>query len=80
MTPSLKIQRILALISIIGVSYFGLVILLLTFIDGEFNPITEVASDYGVGYFAIAMNLGFFVAGVGFIAFDLSYAREKMQI
>jgi hypothetical membrane protein len=79
MTRSFKIQRILPLIAIIGVSYFGLVILLLTFFDSEFNPITEAASDYGVGHFAIAMNLGFFVAGVGFVAFALSYARQKMQ-
>lgn len=73
------IQRILALVAMIGVSYFGLVILLLTLFDGEFNPITEAASDYGVGHFALAMNMGFFIAGVGFVAFALSYTICKMQ-
>lgn len=76
---SFDTQRILPLVSIVTVSYFGLVILLLTFFDGEFNPITDAASDYGVGHFAIAMNLGFFVAGIGFVAFALSYIGQKMR-
>jgi hypothetical membrane protein len=61
--------RNLARVAIVGVSYFGLTILLLCVFDTEFNPITQAASDYGVGSFALEMNLGFFVGGIGLIAF-----------
>jgi hypothetical membrane protein len=77
-------ERILSLIAIGGVSYFGLVILLLSLFDTDYNPITLAASDYGVGRFAVEMNVGFFVAGIGILAFSianvLQNARPKSKV
>jgi hypothetical membrane protein len=70
-------QRDLALIAVVGVSYFGLTILLLTLFTTDFNPITQAASDYGVGPFAIEMNLGFFVGGIGMIAFASANSLQR---
>jgi hypothetical membrane protein len=72
--------RILSLVSFFGVSYFGLVILLLSLLDTDYNPITQAASDYGVGRFAIEMNLGFFIAGIGMCAFALANVLQKQRI
>lgn len=65
--------------SILAVSYFGLVILALSLFDGDYNPISEAASNYGVGRFAIPMNLGFLVAGIGFIAFSVAYHEIRQD-
>src|SRR5260370_39085028 len=62
-------SRVLAVISILGISYFGLTILLLSLFTTDYNPVSQAASDYGVGRFAIEMNLGFLVGGIGMIAF-----------
>jgi len=51
-----------------GIGYLGLVILLLSLFTTGYSPITQVASDYGVGTYAIEMNAGFLVAGVGTIS------------
>ena len=51
----------LARVGVLGVSYFGLTILLLSLLDPDYNPISQAASDYGVGRFAIKMTLGFLV-------------------
>src|SRR5207253_4748651 len=59
---------------------FGLVILLLSLLDTDYNPITQAASDYGVGRFAIEMNLGFFIAGIGMCAFALANVLQKQRI
>ena len=74
-----KNNRGLALFSIFSIGYFGLVILVLSLFDSDYNPIALPASDYGVGRFALEMNLGFFVAGVGFLAFALANLRQKTQ-
>ena len=60
----------------IGPAYFGLVILVLSIIDTEFNPISQAASDYGIGRFALEMNLGFLLGGIGLIAFAWSIGRK----
>lgn len=70
-------SRALALMAIVGVSYFGLTMLLLTLFTNDYNPITQAASDYGVGPFAAEMNLGFFVGGIGMIAFALANALQR---
>lgn len=44
----------------------------LSLLSTEYNPITQFASDYGVGAFAFEMNSGFFVAGVGVISLALA--------
>src|SRR5438128_4165250 len=72
--------RILSQVSFFGVFYFGLVILLLSLLDTDYNPITQAASDYGVGRFAIEMNLGFFIAGIGMCAFALANVLQKQRI
>jgi len=69
--------RALARVAILGVSYFGLTILLLSILDPDYNPISQAASDYGVGRFAIEMNLGFLVGGIGFIAFAWAVGRKE---
>jgi hypothetical membrane protein len=71
--------KVLPLVAILGTAYFGLVILLLSLLDTDYNPITQVASDYGVGRFAIVMNLGFLIGGIGMCAFALAYATQKAQ-
>jgi hypothetical membrane protein len=68
--------RILAQVAALGVSYFGLTILLLSLIDTDYSPISEAASDYGIGRFAIEMNLGFLIGGIGLIAFAWAIGRR----
>ena len=62
------VARVLAGLSIIGVGYLGLLILALSVTTSEYSPVTQFASDYGVGTYATEMNAGFFVAGLGFIS------------
>ncbi len=62
----------LALLAIAGVAYLGLVILVLSLLTSQYSPVTQVASDYGVGPYAAAMNLGFFVSGLGAISLALA--------
>ncbi len=69
--------RILSLVALAGVAHFGLTILLLSLLTTTYSPITQAASDYGVGPFATEMNLGFFVGGIGIIAFATAMARHK---
>jgi hypothetical membrane protein len=77
MDPSIPDStRTLARVAILGVSYFGLTILLLSLLDPDYNPISQAASDYGVGRFAIEMNLGFLVGGIGLIAFAWAVGRK----
>jgi len=58
-------ETLLASMAMAGVGYLGLVILVLSLFTTEYNPITQVASDYGVGTYALEMNAGFLVAGIG---------------
>jgi len=69
-------MRVLSLVAVIGVSYFGLTILLLSLLTTDYSPISQAASDYGVGRFAIEMNLGFLIGGVGVIGFASSLALQ----
>jgi hypothetical membrane protein len=69
--------RALALVAILGVSYFGLTILLLSLLDPDYSPISQAASDYGVGRFGIEMNLGFLVGGIGLIAFAWAVGQRE---
>ena len=69
-------DTILRLVSIIGVSYFLLTILLLSLFTSDFSAISQAASDYGIGPFAIEMNLGFLVAGIGVITFSTMIAQR----
>jgi hypothetical membrane protein len=71
--------RVLAVLSILGVGYFELVIVALSLIDTEFSPISEAASLYGVGRYAIEMNLGFFVGGIGMISFALALYHQRTK-
>ena len=75
--PGIQVStRALALIAVLGVSYFGLTMLLLSLLDTDYNPISQAASDYGVGRYSIEMNLGFLVGGVGLIAFAWAIGRR----
>ncbi|HEV2137836.1 MAG TPA: DUF998 domain-containing protein [Nitrososphaerales archaeon] len=69
-------ERILAIVGMLGTTYFGLTMLALTLFDGDYSPISQAASDYGVGRFAVEMNLGFFIGGIGLIAFAWAYGRK----
>jgi hypothetical membrane protein len=71
--------RALLIFSILAVSYFGLVILVLSLFDSDYSPVTEAASNYGVGRFGILMNLGFLMAGLGFLAFAIAYRKIKEE-
>ena len=62
------VETLLASLAIVGVGCLGLVILLLSAFTTEYSPITQVASDYGVGAYAAEMNAGFLLAGVGTIS------------
>ena len=73
-------ERIAAIVGILGTLYFGLTILALTLFDGDYNPISQAASDYGVGRFAVEMNLGFFIGGIGLIAFAWALGRIDTNI
>ncbi len=70
-------RRVLALLAILGVGYFELVIVALSLIDTEFSPISEAASLYGVGRYAVEMNLGFLVGGIGMISYALAVHGER---
>jgi hypothetical membrane protein len=65
-------DTLLASLTIAGIGYLGLVILLLSLFTSEYSPITQVASDYGVGTYAVEMNAGFLLAGVGTISLALA--------
>src|SRR5437899_5345828 len=69
--------RILSLVSFFGVFYFGLVILLLSLLTADYNPITQAASDYGVGRFALEMNLGFLIGGIGLVSLALALFLQR---
>lgn len=73
------LRRALCIVALLGVTYLGLVILVLSILSTEYNPITQVASDYGVGPFAPAMNFGFLVAGVGVISLGLAIASSRLR-
>jgi hypothetical membrane protein len=59
---------VLCAAAIVGVGYLGMVILVLSLIPTGYSPVSQVASDYGVGRFAAFMNAGFVAAGVGVVS------------
>ncbi len=46
--------------------------MILSLASNEYNPVTQVASDYGVGAFALEMNSGFLLAGVGVVSLSVA--------
>lgn len=58
-------------IAIAGIGYFGLVMLVLSLFTTQYSPLSQYASDYGVGAYGPEMNSGFFLAGAGFISLAL---------
>lgn len=70
----------LRFVAVVGPSYFALVVFLLSVFDPDYNAITQVASDYGVGRFALVMNSGFLVAGVALIAFAFGFALQSTGV
>jgi hypothetical membrane protein len=67
-----RIRGVLCAVAAAGVAYFGLTMLALSLASTEYNPVSQYASDYGVGAYALEMNLGFFVAGIGFLCLALA--------
>lgn len=61
----------LCALAIVGVGYLGAVILTLSLFSTDYNPVTQVASDYGVGTYGPLMNSGFLLAGIGVISLAL---------
>ena len=70
-------KKIIAVAGALGTTYFGLTILALSLLDADYSPISQAASDYGVGRFALEMNLGFFIGGIGLITFASSIGRKS---
>lgn len=70
------VKGALALVGAAGAAYFGLTILVLSLISTDYSPMSQFASDYGVGRYAAEMNLGFLVGGVGMISFSLANAAK----
>ena len=62
------VRTALCALALAGVAYLGIVILVLSLTWSAYSPISQVASDYGVGAYASWMNSGFFLAGAGVIA------------
>lgn len=73
-------RRVAAVVGASGVAYFGLTILALSIFDGDYSPISQAASEYGVGRFAAEMNLGFLVGGIGFLAFAWAVSKKESVI
>lgn len=64
-------RRALCLLAIGGVGFLGLVILMLSLFWTQYSPISQFASDYGVGAYGPEMNAGFFLAGAGVVSLGL---------
>lgn len=77
--PKKSLQGLARAISVLGVGYFGLTILVLSLLDSDYSPVAQAASDYGVGRFALEMNLGFFLGGMSLIAFAYLLSREAAE-
>ena len=71
------VRRILCAVAAAGVGYFGAVILVLSLETTQYNPVTQFASDYGVGTYGPEMNSGFFLAGAGVIALALTILTSR---
>lgn len=69
----------LCILAIVGVGYFGAIILALSFATGLYNPVTQFASDYGVGVYGPEMNSGFILAGIGVVSLSAAVLSSEMQ-
>jgi hypothetical membrane protein len=67
-------DKIVALIAILGLAYFGLTVLVLHFLPTGYDPVRQFISDYAVGQYALEMELGFFAFGVGVAALAVAIA------
>ena len=65
------VRTALCALSVAGVGYLGSVILALSLFWTQYSPISQFASDYGVGAFGPEMNAGFFLAGAGVVSLAL---------
>lgn len=65
-------QRALALAGLLGTAWFILTVTALHLEPTGYNPVTQTVSDYGVGKFAAAMDLGFFSGGAGLFCIALA--------
>ena len=62
------IRSALLLVAMVGVGYFGAVMLILSLVPTPYSPVSQYASDYGVGAYGPEMNSGFFLAGAGVLS------------
>jgi hypothetical protein len=62
-------------VALVGITYFGLAVIILHFLPTDYNPVTQAVSDYGVGRYAAIMTSAFFSIGIGTIALALSLLR-----
>ncbi len=67
--------RLLSSAALAGIVYSGLSVLLLHFLPTGYNPVTQAVSDYGVGQYAVWMDLAFFAIGIGIVALALTLLR-----
>jgi hypothetical membrane protein len=75
------VKRVLCVVAAAGVGYLGLVILSLSLFTTVYNPVTQYASDYGVGAFAPLMNSGFYLGGIAMAALSLAaYSSRKGRL
>ena len=61
-------RTVLCLLTVAGVGYFGSVMLVLSIFWGQYSPVSQFASDYGVGAYGPEMNAGFLLAGAGVVS------------
>jgi hypothetical protein len=66
-------------VALTGMIYFGLTVVALHFLPTGYNPMTQAVSDYGVGPYAVWMDLAFFAFGIGIVALAISLARFALS-
>ena len=71
--------RALGAFAAVGVGYLGLVILALSVATAEYSPVSQFASDYGVGAYGAEMNSGFLLAGLGVFSLALVLAFSQRR-
>jgi hypothetical membrane protein len=67
-------DKIVALMAILGMGYFGLTVLVLHFLPTGYDPVRQFVTDYAVGQYALEMELGFFAFGAGVAALAIAIA------
>jgi hypothetical protein len=67
--------RVLSILALISMIYFGLTVVALHLLPTGYDPITQAVSDYGVGRYAVWMDLAFFAFGIGIIALAISFSH-----